>query len=145
MTIFQTRISYKFLLISAATIECLLKELKREPRLCSMYDELNTWLGSINGIYKSGSSDYDRSFYQSLYNSPCVLKRQTCKGELRYSEIICISNFAFIIRFIYSNVNTVHMLTCVYMLFDCTFFLFQKTSLSDIPALTSVVCRTLVV
>ena len=77
------------LLISAATIESLMKAMQQvSKRQIMLFDELKTWLASL-GLYKAGgNSDYDTSLYLSFYNGTTV-KRQTCKGTNLWNVITC--------------------------------------------------------
>lgn len=71
---------YNSSIISAATVESLLKQLTHDNRQIMMWDELKTWQTSL-GLYKSGSaSDYDTTIYLTAYNGGS-LKRQTCNSK----------------------------------------------------------------
>ncbi|CAF1376326.1 unnamed protein product [Didymodactylos carnosus] len=64
--------------IVCATIESVFAEVQRVgPHLLQLYDELNTFLGSL-GLYKAaGGATYDRSLINQLYNTLRYIGRQT--------------------------------------------------------------------
>ena len=61
--------------ISAATVESLFKELTKNDPLYQAWDELHTLTESW-GIYRSGSGAYDKSFFNTLFSSPDMMRRQ---------------------------------------------------------------------
>ena len=61
--------------ILAATVESLFKELTKDLPLYQGWDELHTLTESW-GIYRSGSGAYDKSFFNTLFSCPDMMRRQ---------------------------------------------------------------------